>query len=65
VRMVASVIERDKDQRIKRSKKRDSLFELLNDIAAVVGIGSGTVEEVVRGRRKRLRGGEISPEDGE
>jgi hypothetical protein len=61
--MVASVITRDMGERIKRSKNRDSLFALLTEIVAIVGIGSATVEEVVRGRRKRLRRGEISPEE--
>jgi hypothetical protein len=65
VEMVAAVIERDTGQRIKRSKNKDSLFALLTEIVHVVGIGSGTVEEVVRGRRKRLRRGEISTQDAE
>jgi hypothetical protein len=65
VDMVAEVIERDTGQWIKRSTNKNSPFELLKDIAAVVDIGPGTVEEVVRARRKRLRRGEISPEDAE
>jgi hypothetical protein len=59
-RMVAAVIKRDTGQRIKRSANKDSPFELLKDIAAVVGIGPFTVEEVVRARQERLRRGEIS-----
>jgi hypothetical protein len=60
VKLVVSAIKRDKGQRIKRSTNKDSPFELLKDIAAVVGIGPFTVEEVVRARQKRLRRGEIS-----
>jgi hypothetical protein len=68
VEMVASVIKRDTGQRIKRpssvvlpgSDKEGSPFELLKGIADVVGIGPGTVEEVVRVRQERRRRGEIS-----
>jgi hypothetical protein len=60
VKIVASVIERDKGQRIKRSENKDSLYELLKGIAVVMDIGPGTVEEVVRARQERLRRGEIS-----
>jgi hypothetical protein len=60
VKLVVSAIERDKGQWIKRSTNKNSPFELLKDIAAVVGIGPFTVEEVVRARQERLRRGEIS-----
>jgi hypothetical protein len=53
VRMVASVIERDKGQSIKRSKNKGTPVELLRDIAAVVGIGPGTVDEVLKARSQR------------
>jgi hypothetical protein len=64
VRTVASIIERDKGQPIKRSKNKGSPFELLKDIAAVVGIGPGTVEETVRARRRLAPWGNSS-EDAE
>jgi hypothetical protein len=60
VEMVASVIERDTSQRIKRSENKGSPYVLLEGIAAVVGIGPGTVEEAVRARPERLLRGEIS-----
>jgi hypothetical protein len=63
VEMVAAVIERDRGQPIKRSTNKNSPFALLRAIADIVDIGGGTAEEVVRGRRKRLRRGEISTQD--
>jgi hypothetical protein len=55
VGLVASVIERDKSKPITRSKNRDSLFELLMSIVAIVDpeIGRGTVEEVLKARSRR------------
>jgi hypothetical protein len=59
VRMVASVIERDKGEPIKRSKNKGSLCALLRDIVTVVDpeIGPGTVDEELKARS--LRRGEI------
>jgi hypothetical protein len=54
VRMVASAIERDKGRPITRSENR--VLKLLKDIADFVGIGPGTVEEVLKARSKRRRG---------
>jgi hypothetical protein len=54
VKMVASVLERDKGRPITRSENR--VLKLLKDIADLVGIGPGTVEEVLKARSKRRRG---------
>jgi hypothetical protein len=54
VKLVASVIERDKGRPITRSENR--VLKLLKDIADFVGIGPGTVEEVLKARSKRRRG---------
>jgi hypothetical protein len=54
VNMIAMVIERDKGK-IKRSKNKGSLCELLTDIVALVDpeIGSGTIDEVLKARSVR------------